>query len=167
MSKYKRSKYALSNRSHPAAGPSDDDTIHNSSDSGIKMFGGDVFQQSSGVGHCMHYEVSSRLKHNLKFVGVYLSQRFAIFSPFFSSYEDRSIPDWLASLTSRARIPEIQIAAARCLTYIHRSGSLCSTDSRIVYKTLPCLARLCTDEFDEDIRATSAETLAYLAEVRP
>lgn len=69
-------------------------------------------------------------------------------------------------MVSRARIPEIQIAAARCLTYIHRSGSLQSTDPRIVYRTLPCLARLCSEEFDEEIRATAAETLAYLAEVR-
>lgn len=75
------------------------------------------------------------------------------------------MPDILASLTSRARIPEIQIAAARCLTYIHRSDSLSSTDHRVVYKTLPCLARLCTEDFDENIRAISAETLAYLAEV--
>lgn len=81
------------------------------------------------------------------------------------SHEERSIPDILSTLTSRARIPEIQIAAARCLTYIHRSGSLGSTDPRIVYKTLPCLARLCTEEFDENIRATAAETLAYLAEI--
>lgn len=66
---------------------------------------------------------------------------------------------------SRARMPEIQIAAARCLTYIHRSGALGATDPRIVFRTLPCLARLCTDEFDEEIRATAAETLAYLAEV--
>lgn len=69
-------------------------------------------------------------------------------------------------MTSRTRISEIQIAAARCLTYIHRSGSLPNrSDPRIVYKTLPCLARLCTEEFDEEIRATAAETLAYLAEV--
>ncbi|XP_055324144.1 armadillo repeat-containing protein 8-like isoform X1 [Sitodiplosis mosellana] len=82
-----------------------------------------------------------------------------------TNHEERSIPDILSTLTSRARIPEIQIAAARCLTYIHRSGSLSSTDSRIVYKTLPCLARLCTEEFEENIRATAAETLAYLAEI--
>lgn len=81
------------------------------------------------------------------------------------SYEENTIPNILSTLVSRARIPEIQIAASRCLTYIHRSGSLCSTDIRIVYRTLPCLARLCSEEFDEDIRATAAETLAYLAEV--
>lgn len=34
-----------------------------------------------------------------------------------------------------------------------------------MYKTLPCLARLCADEFDEDIRAAASETLAYLAEI--
>lgn len=167
MSEYKRSKDALPNRSYTVAGSFDDITIYNSSDSGIEMFGGNVFYQSKGFGYCMQYEVSSRSKHNHTFFFFCRFQyetRFSI-SSIFCSYEDRSIPDLLAALTSRARIPDIQIAAARCLTYIHRSGSLCSTDARIVYKTLPCLARLCTEEFDEAIRATSAETLAYLAEV--
>ncbi|CRK97029.1 CLUMA_CG010307, isoform A, partial [Clunio marinus] len=40
-----------------------------------------------------------------------------------------------------------------------------SNDSQIVYKTLPCLARLCAPEFDESIRAEAAESLAYLAEI--
>ena len=78
---------------------------------------------------------------------------------------DKFVPDILTTLLSRARPVEIQLAAARCLTYLHRSGSLCSTDNRIVYKTLPCLARLCSDYYSEDIRGTAAETLAYLAEV--
>lgn len=82
-----------------------------------------------------------------------------------ATYDDKLMPDILTALLSRARVADVQLAAARCLTYIHRSGSLSSNDHCIVYKTLPCLARLCTDEFDEDIRATSAETLAYLAEV--
>lgn len=82
-----------------------------------------------------------------------------------SSHNEETIPNILSTLVSRARIPEVQIAAARCLTYIHRSGSLESLDSRIVYRTLPCLARLCSQEFNEEIRATAAETLAYLAEV--
>lgn len=68
-------------------------------------------------------------------------------------------------LLSRARLIETQLVASRCLTYIHRSGSLESTDSRIIFKTLPCLVRLCSTAFDEETRATSAETLAYLAEV--
>lgn len=153
----------MSNRCHTVAGTFDDDAIHHPSDTGTEMFGGNVFYQSSGVGHCMHYQVRSRSKHNL--TSPLSITAVNNFDSALDSYEDHSIPDLLASLTSRARIPEIQIAAARCLTYIHRSGSLVSTDPRIVYKTLPCLARLCTEEFDEDIRATSAETLAYLAEV--
>lgn len=84
---------------------------------------------------------------------------------FYSSYEGKSLPDILTSLLSRIRDPNIQLGAARCLTYIHRSGTLPSSDNRIVYKTLPCLARLCTNDFDEDIRALAAENLAYLAEV--
>lgn len=81
------------------------------------------------------------------------------------SYENKPLTDILTALLSRVKLSDIQLAAARCLTYIHRSDSLTSTDSRIVYRTLPCLARLCTTDFDEETRATAAETLAYLAEV--
>lgn len=81
-------------------------------------------------------------------------------------FNNETVPDILTSLTSRARPVEIQLTAARCLTYLHRSGSLEAGDHRIEYKALPCLVRLCTAEFDEEIRATAAETLAYLAEVR-
>lgn len=82
-----------------------------------------------------------------------------------TSYEDNTIPNILSNLMSRARIPEVQLCAAKCMTFIHRAGTLSSTDTRIVFRTLPCLARLCSKEFDEEIRATAAETLAYLAEV--
>uniref|UniRef100_A0A182SFY2 Armadillo repeat-containing protein 8 n=1 Tax=Anopheles maculatus TaxID=74869 RepID=A0A182SFY2_9DIPT len=80
-------------------------------------------------------------------------------------HADRSILDILTALLSRTRDIEVQLAASRCLTYLHRAGSLPAEDYRIVYKTLPCLARLCSDEFGEYIRATAAETLAYLAEI--
>lgn len=80
-------------------------------------------------------------------------------------HNQKYIPDILTNLLSRANCGEIQLEAARCLTYIHRSNSLKSTDNRIVYKTLPCLARLCSEDFNNDIRATAAETLAYLAEI--
>lgn len=82
-----------------------------------------------------------------------------------TSFNNETVPDILTSLTSRARPVEIQLTAARCLTYLHRSGSLEANDHRIEFKTLPCLARLCTADFDEETRATAAETLAYLAEV--
>lgn len=83
-----------------------------------------------------------------------------------TSYNGETVPDILTSFTSRARPIDTQLTAARCLTYLHRSGSLEAGDPRIEYKALPCLVRLCTPEFDEQVRATAAETLAYLAEVK-
>lgn len=80
-------------------------------------------------------------------------------------HEERSILDILTGLLSRTRDVQIQLSASRCLTYLHRSGSLRADDYRIVYKTLPSLARLCSEDFDEETRATAAETLAYLAEI--
>lgn len=84
-----------------------------------------------------------------------------------TNFQGKPILDVLTSLVSRSNPPEVQLAASRCLTYIHRSGSsaLKSTDNQIVYKTLPCLARLCAPEFDESIRAEAGESLAYLAEI--
>jgi hypothetical protein len=78
-----------------------------------------------------------------------------------------NILDVLSSLVSRLNAPAIQLNAAKCLTYIHRSGSsaLKAEDSKVVYKALPCLARLVAPEFDESIRSEAAESLAYLAEI--
>lgn len=75
------------------------------------------------------------------------------------------MPDILSDMLSRTQTVQIQLSASRCLTYLHRSGSLFSTDHRIVYKVMPCLARLCTPEFDDTTRASAAETLAYLTEI--
>jgi armadillo repeat-containing protein 8 len=91
--------------------------------------------------------------------------------------------DTLVVLSSRCQDPEIQLAASRCFTYIHRSGSINANDDRLIYKTIPCLyvevmiictffiisnfrARLCSKDFEINIRAVAAETLAYLAEVK-
>jgi armadillo repeat-containing protein 8 len=84
-----------------------------------------------------------------------------------TNFQGKPILDVLTSLVSRSNPPAVQLAASRCLTYIHRSGSsaLKSNDSQIVYKTLPCLARLCAPEFDETIRSEAGESLAYLAEI--
>lgn len=84
-----------------------------------------------------------------------------------TNFQGKPILEILTSLVSRSNPPSIQLAASRCLTYIHRSGSstLKSDDYKILYKALPCLARLCAPEFDEEIRAAAAESLAYLAEI--
>lgn len=84
-----------------------------------------------------------------------------------TNFQGKPILDVLTLLVSRSNPPAIQLAASRCLTYIHRSGSsaLKSNDSQIVYKTLPCLARLCAPDLDEAIRSEAGESLAYLAEI--
>ncbi|KAJ2943616.1 hypothetical protein O0L34_g16724 [Tuta absoluta] len=78
---------------------------------------------------------------------------------------DKTIPELLLCLVSRDKPLPVAMGAARCLTFIHRAGALPADDNRVVFGALPCLARLCTKEMPEDIRATAAETLAYLAEV--
>lgn len=80
-------------------------------------------------------------------------------------HDGRLMLDILSDMLSRTQSVQIQLSASRCLTYLHRSGSLLSTDHRIVYKVMPCLARLCTPEFDDATRASAAETLAYLTEI--
>ncbi|XP_061378216.1 armadillo repeat-containing protein 8-like isoform X3 [Danaus plexippus] len=78
---------------------------------------------------------------------------------------DKTIPELLMALVSRDKPLPVAMGAARCLTFIHRAGALGADDNRVVFGALPCLARLCTKDMPEDIRATAAETLAYLAEV--
>lgn len=66
---------------------------------------------------------------------------------------------------SRIYSPNIQLIAARCVTYIYRSGTLPSSDFRILHRALPCLVRLCSDDYKQPVRASAAETLAILIEV--
>ncbi|XP_047993454.1 armadillo repeat-containing protein 8-like [Leguminivora glycinivorella] len=80
-------------------------------------------------------------------------------------YNERAIPELLTYLVSRDKPLPVAMGAARCLTYMHRACALTADDSSICFGALPCLARLCTKEMPEEIRATAAETLAYLAEV--
>ncbi|XP_004931674.1 armadillo repeat-containing protein 8 isoform X2 [Bombyx mori] len=78
---------------------------------------------------------------------------------------DKSIPELLMCLVSRDKPLVVALKAAKCLTFLQRAGALPADDSRIVFGALPCLARLCTKENTEDIRASAAEVLAYLTEV--
>ncbi|XP_026762743.2 armadillo repeat-containing protein 8-like isoform X1 [Galleria mellonella] len=78
---------------------------------------------------------------------------------------DKTIPELLMCLVSRDKPLPVALGAARCLTFIHRAGALTADDNRVVFGALPCLARLCTKEMPEEIRAKAAETLSYLAEV--
>lgn len=59
---------------------------------------------------------------------------------------------------------EMQLTAAKCLTYMCRAGAVRTDDSCIVLKTLPCLVRMCSKEHLLEERVEGAETLAYLME---
>ncbi|MGH0143785.1 UNVERIFIED_CONTAM: hypothetical protein FKN15_000941 [Acipenser sinensis] len=59
---------------------------------------------------------------------------------------------------------EMQLTAAKCLTYICRAGAIRTDDNCIVLKTLPCLVRMCSKERLLEERVDGAETLAYLIE---
>lgn len=84
-----------------------------------------------------------------------------------TNFQGKPILDVLTDLVSRSSPPLVQLAASKCLVFIYRSGSsfLKSTDSQIVYKTLPTLARLCSPDFVESIRSEAGESLAYLSEI--
>lgn len=84
-----------------------------------------------------------------------------------TNFMGKPILEVLTALVSRSNTPLIQLNASKCLTYIHRSGSsyLTADDYMILYKALPCLARLCAPEYEEKIRSEAAESLAYLAEI--
>ncbi|XP_063354386.1 armadillo repeat-containing protein 8 isoform X2 [Pelmatolapia mariae] len=59
---------------------------------------------------------------------------------------------------------EMQLTAAKCLTYMCRASAIGTDDSCIVLKTLPCLVRMCSKEHLLEERVEGAETLAYLME---
>ncbi|KAL3187573.1 hypothetical protein MRX96_025071 [Rhipicephalus microplus] len=82
-----------------------------------------------------------------------------------SSYGGRTVPDILVTLMTRDKPTEMQLAAAKCMTFLSRTGAVHSEDPRIVFKALPTLVRMCKKERTPEERAHGAETLAYLAEV--
>uniref|UniRef100_A0A671SZN7 Armadillo repeat-containing protein 8 n=1 Tax=Sinocyclocheilus anshuiensis TaxID=1608454 RepID=A0A671SZN7_9TELE len=59
---------------------------------------------------------------------------------------------------------EMQLTAAKCLTYMCRAGAIRTDDNCIILKTLPCLVRMCSKERLLEERVEGAETLAYLME---
>ncbi|XP_054915775.1 armadillo repeat-containing protein 8 isoform X2 [Poeciliopsis prolifica] len=59
---------------------------------------------------------------------------------------------------------EMQLTAAKCLTYMCRADAIRTDDGCIVLKTLPCLVRMCSKEHLLEERVEGAETLAYLME---
>jgi len=82
-----------------------------------------------------------------------------------NSFGGKSVSEQLTTLMARDRPVEMQLAAARCLTYLHRAGAISADDGKILFRTLPCLVRMCRKESCRSQKALGAETLAYLIEV--
>ncbi|KAM9709425.1 armadillo repeat-containing protein 8 isoform 1-T1 [Menidia menidia] len=59
---------------------------------------------------------------------------------------------------------EMQLTAAKCLTYMCRAGAIRTDDGCVVLKALPCLVRMCSREQLLERRVEGAETLAFLLE---
>ncbi|XP_066543319.1 armadillo repeat-containing protein 8 isoform X1 [Amia ocellicauda] len=59
---------------------------------------------------------------------------------------------------------EMQLTAAKCLTYMCRAGAIRTDDNCIVLKALPCLVRMCCKDRLLEERVEGAETLAFLIE---
>lgn len=152
---HRRTIKSIPCRRFTVSGPTGGEWTAGASNTGVALPKLDLFHQQNDIGRCMQYQASKFNTYETLVILFFL----------LCSHEGRMMPDILSDMLSRTQTVPIQLSASRCLTYLHRSGSLASTDHRIVYKVMPCLARLCTAEFDDTTRASAAETLAYLTEI--
>ncbi|XP_063789119.1 armadillo repeat-containing protein 8 isoform X1 [Pseudophryne corroboree] len=74
------------------------------------------------------------------------------------------LPQIFVKMLQRDKPIEMQLTAAKCLTYMCRAGSIRTDDNCIVLRALPCLVRMCSKERLLEERVEGAETLAYLIE---
>ncbi|XP_076068671.1 armadillo repeat-containing protein 8-like isoform X2 [Oratosquilla oratoria] len=101
--------------------------------------------------HCL-----AAMCHNNERVSVTIATR---------SYGGKAVPDLLVGLMSRDKARDMQLAAAVCLTFLHRAGALSADDPKIVFKTLQCLVRMCRRDREVWERVEAGNTLAYLTEI--
>lgn len=81
-----------------------------------------------------------------------------------ATYNGESIPNLLLRLLSRDKPSEMQMAAAKCLTYLCRGGAIPTHCPTIQNKTLSTLIRMCKKDRTLEENVEGAETLAYLIE---
>ena len=82
-----------------------------------------------------------------------------------SSYEGHLLIDLVVSLMSRNQKIEMQLHAARCVTFLYRCGQLSESDPRVLYKALPTVVRLTQKQECVETRILAAETLAFMIEL--
>ncbi|GFN90509.1 Armadillo repeat-containing protein 8 [Plakobranchus ocellatus] len=81
--------------------------------------------------------------------------------------EESCLVEVIVRLMGRDRPSEMQLAAAKVLTYLHRAGTLSAADPIINRKTIGTLVRMCKRDRPLEENVKGAETLAYLIEVDP
>nr|XP_023018870.1 armadillo repeat-containing protein 8-like isoform X1 [Leptinotarsa decemlineata] len=82
-----------------------------------------------------------------------------------TTHNQKIIPHHLIIFMSREYPIDVQLSASKCMTNLHRAGAISAYDRTILFRTLPCLVRLCQIEYSEVHRTIAADTLAYLTEV--
>ncbi|QQP54969.1 Uncharacterized protein FKW44_007979, partial [Caligus rogercresseyi] len=55
-----------------------------------------------------------------------------------SSHEGKTLIDRIITFLNRDKRVEIQLASARCISYLNRTGILSDDDPKVIYKALPC-----------------------------
>lgn len=66
----------------------------------------------------------------------------AVFSLCSYSFGGKSVPDLLVALMARDKPTDMQLAGAKCLTYLYRADAMTADDSKILYKALPVLVSI-------------------------
>ncbi|XP_046342710.1 armadillo repeat-containing protein 8-like isoform X2 [Haliotis rufescens] len=84
-----------------------------------------------------------------------------------ATYNGDPIPKLLIHLLARDKTSEMQMAAAKCMTYLYRGSAIEASNTIITLKTLPTLVRMCKKDRTLEENVEGAENLAYLIEVDP
>ena len=81
------------------------------------------------------------------------------------SFSGKGLLDLLFDLMGQSNTHEMQFYAAKCMTYIYRSNAIYSSDTRLLFRTLPTLIMLCKKDRAPALRAHSAGVLSELTQV--
>ncbi|XP_033102004.1 armadillo repeat-containing protein 8-like [Anneissia japonica] len=81
-----------------------------------------------------------------------------------ASYNGEPLYHHFSCLLARNKPVKMQLAAAKCLSYIRRVGALRPDTDIIPMRALPTLVRMCKKDMSIEERVDGAETLAYLIE---
>lgn len=81
------------------------------------------------------------------------------------TYSGRALLDMLFEMMGQNNTYEMQLYAAKCMTFIYRSNAIYSSDSRLLFRTLPTLIMLCKKDRIPALRAQAADVLATLTQV--